>query len=176
MRQLSPFAAGFAALLLASCATEDEAASDNAAAAPALELTGRVVDAADVLAASTEATLTETLEALESDTGVQLVVATTPDLEGREIDAYSFDLGNAWGLGSAERNDGLLLLVAPNERQVRIEVGIGLESKVTNLEASEIIHVAMMPHLRRGDFSSAMIVGVDSLIEEVEETEVKEAA
>jgi uncharacterized protein len=90
------------------------------------ELTGRVVDNADILTPEAEAALTAKLAALETQTQRQLVVATVPDLQGYDISDYGYQLGRAWGLGDAERNDGALLLVAPNDRKVRIEVGYGL--------------------------------------------------
>lgn len=166
-----------ATCLTLGCAAEAE---DNPQAqstdAPALELTGRVVDAASIISAGVEADLTAKLEALESDTGVQLVVATTPSLDGREIDAYSLDLANAWGIGSAERDDGLLLLVAPNERQVRIDVGYGLEASVKDEEAAAIIYEAIVPEFRTGDFEAGIAKGVDRLVLEVTSIELKEAA
>ena len=160
-----------AAFLAMGCAAEADELP-----APALELTGRVVDAANIIGAETEAQLVGELETLESDTGVQLVVATTPSLEGRSIDAYSLDLANAWALGSAERNDGLMVLVAPTERQVRIEVGLGLEESVTDAEAQAIIDEAMSSAFRSGDFDGGIIDGVERLKLEVAPQDLKEAA
>ena len=171
--------AGFAALLMTSCAAEAEqpAASEAiASTAPALELTGRVVDRADIIGAEAEQRLTARLAAIESETGVQLVIATTPDLAGRAIDAYSFDLANAWGIGDANRDDGLLLLVAPNERQVRIDVGSGLEASVRDEEAASIIYEAILPEFRKGDFESGIANGVERLAIEVAPAAAKEAA
>ena len=102
-------------------------------AAPALAqpefpaLTGRVVDQADIIPAPIEAELTAKLENLETTTQRQLVVATVPTLDGYDISDYGYQLGREWEIGDAQRNDGALLLVAPNERRVRIEVGYGLE-------------------------------------------------
>lgn len=163
--------AGTAAALLSGCAADAREAET-----PALELTGRVVDAADVLSGSAEERLNTKLEALENDTGVQLVVATTPSLGGFLIDDYSLDLANDWGIGSAERNDGLLLLVAPNERKVRIEVGRGLEASVKDEEAAEIIRDDIVPSFSKEDYDSGVDAGVDALIREVTPYELKEAA
>ena len=165
--------AGLAALLLWGCSAEAE---EPAAPPPALELTGRVVDAADILSDRFEAQITAQIETLEAETGVQLVVATTPDLQGRDIGAYSFDLANAWGIGSAERNDGLMLLVAPNERQARIEVGLGLETTVQNAEAAAILEGAVLPEFRKGDYEAGIARGVDQLVREVSPAQRKEAA
>ncbi|MEP1422540.1 MAG: TPM domain-containing protein [Erythrobacter sp.] len=168
--------AGLATLLLSGCAAEADSAPLAGPPAPALELTGRVVDAADVLSPEFEAGLASKLGNLEERTLVQLVVATTPDLQNREIDDYSLDLANAWGLGNAERNDGLLLLVAPNERKVRIEFGLGLEASVNDEEAGRIIREDILPKFRSEDFEGGINAGVDNLISEVTSFELKEAA
>ncbi|MEO0906145.1 MAG: TPM domain-containing protein [Pseudomonadota bacterium] len=167
--------AGLAALLLTGCAAEAEAPATAQAAPPALELSGRVVDAAKITDPK-EADLTRTLETLEKDTGVQMVVATTPSLNGRTITDYSLDLANSWGLGNAERDDGLLLLVAPTERHVRIEVGYGLEASVRDEEASFIIRNEILPHFRSGEYETGITAAVDALIREVTPYELKEAA
>lgn len=171
IRSLIP---ALAALLSIGCTAE---AQDSAAStASALELTGRVVDAASILSPEFEQRLTARLAELEKDTQVQLVVATTPDLQGRNIDAYALDLGNSWGLGDPARNDGLLLLVAPNERQVRIEVGRGLEAAVRDEDAAAIIQNAILPRFRNGEFESGINAGVEGLVREVSPIPMKEAA
>ncbi|WP_427965844.1 TPM domain-containing protein [Altererythrobacter sp.] len=159
-------------LLLAGCGAEAGQAEQE----PALELTGRVVDAADVFTPEFETRLTKILEQLEEDTLVQLVVATTPSLEGYDIADYSISLARAWGLGDAKRDDGLMVLVAPNERKVRIEVGHGLEDKVKDEEAAQIIREQMIPQFRKGNYESGVNAGVTSLITEVTPVEMKEAA
>ncbi len=166
------FLLALAALSIAGCAAEAEAPE----AEPDLELTGRVVDAAEILAAPYETELTNRLAELEETTGVQLVVATTSDLGGREISAYAHELANDWKIGSAERLDGLLMLVAPNERKVRIEVGYGLEASVKDEEAAFIIHDDIVPHFEQGDFEAGIAAGVDRLTEEVSPFELEEAA
>jgi uncharacterized protein len=162
----------FAALLTLGCAAEGQ----DAQAAPALALTGRVVDAAAILPPEFEQRLTARLAALEQETKVQLVVATTPDLEGRTIDAYALDLANGWGLGDGQRDDGLLLLVAPTERKVRIEVGRGLEASVRDEDAAAIIREAIIPRFRSGDFEGGIEAGVTGLVSEVTLVLMKEAA
>ena len=160
------------ALLLSACAQ----ASGADKSAPALELTGRVVDAADIFTDQFEDSLTATLTQLEADTKVQLVVATTPDLRGYYIEDYSLELAKAWGIGSKERGDGLLVLVAPNERRVRIEVGLGLEASVRDEEAAEIIREAIIPAFKRSDYETGVSLGVGRLIDEITPIELKEAA
>lgn len=162
-----------------SCAAEAEtplAETNEAGPEPALELTGRVVDAADIFSSEFETAMASKLAALEEETGVQFVVATTPDLMDEPIEAYSLNLANAWAIGSAERDDGLLLLVAPNERRLRIEVGYGLEASVRDEEAAAIIRDDITPHFRNSDYESGVAAGVETLIEEVTPNESKEAA
>ena len=88
-------------------------------------LTGRVVDAANVLPPPVKVQLDQKLAALEARTGDQLLVATVPDLQGYEISDYGYRLGRTWGLGQRNLNNGVILLVAPKERRVRVEVGYG---------------------------------------------------
>ena len=96
------------------------------------ELSGRVVDAANIIPDDVEARLNQKLEALETQSQRQLVVVTLPDLQGYDIADYGYQLGRHWGLGDKQRNDGALLIVAPKERKVRIEVGYGLEPILTD--------------------------------------------
>jgi uncharacterized protein len=132
------------------------------------ELTGRVVDNADILPPEAEAALTAKLEALETQSQRQLVVATVPDLQGYDIADYGYQLGRAWGLGDAERNDGALLLVAPNERKVRIEVGYGLEGYLTDALSALIIQNAILPRFRDGDFPGGIAAGTDAIITQLQ--------
>ncbi len=159
-------------LALAGCVADAE----EAKLWPDLELTGRVMDAAEIFKPNFEEALTSKLAKLEKDTKVQLVVATTPDLEGHEIEFYSLELANSWGIGSEERDDGLILLVAPNERKVRIEVGRGLEASVKDEEAKEIIRDTIIPEFENGDYEAGVEAGVEKLILEVTPHEMKEAA
>ncbi len=171
------FSAAFAALVLAGCAVDQT--PERAAKAepmPARKLTGRVVDAADILSREFEDQLSSQLEQFEKDTRVQLVVATTPNLEGENVAVYTRKLGNAWGVGNETRDDGLILLVAPNERKTRIEVGNGLEEVVTNAEAQTIIDVHMLPKFRNGNFEAGIDAGVNQLMAEVTYSELKDAA
>ncbi len=132
------------------------------------ELTGRVVDNADLLTPEAEAALTAKLEALETQSQRQLVVATVPDLQGYDIADYGYQLGRAWGLGDKERNDGALLLVAPNDRKVRIEVGYGLEGYLTDALSSVIIQNQILPRFRDGDFPGGIVAGTDAIIAQLQ--------
>ncbi len=131
-------------------------------------LTGRVVDDADIIPADVEAQLIAQLEALETQSQRQLVVATVPDLQGYDISDYGYQLGREWGLGDAERNDGALLLVAPNERKVRIEVGYGLEGYLTDALSSLIIQNQILPRFRDGDFPGGIMAGTGSIIQQLQ--------
>lgn len=133
------------------------------------KLTGRVVDSANLLDPAQEAALTAKLEALETQSSRQLVVVTLPDLQGYEIEEYGYQLGRNWGIGQAEqgereKNNGALLIVAPNERKVRIEVGYGLEGILTDALSSIVIQQDILPRFRNKDFAGGIAAGADAII------------
>ena len=127
-------------------------------------LSGRVVDQAHLLQPDAEAALVAKLEKLEADTGDQLVVVTLESLQGYEIEDYGYRLGRAWGIGSKEHDTGALLIVAPNERRVRIEVGYGLEPVLTDAMSAQIIQNEILPAFRSGGFQRGITEGVDAII------------
>ena len=108
-----------------------------------------MVDAADVIPADVEAELEAKLATLEQQSQRQLVVATVPSLEGYPIEDYGYRLGREWGIGDAERNDGAILLVAPEDRKVRIEVGYGLEPVLTDGFSTLIVQNIILPRVSR---------------------------
>lgn len=128
-------------------------------------LTGRVVDGAGVLSQAAESDLDRKLAAHEQATGDQVVVATVPSLQGLSVEAFANRLFRAWGLGGAERDDGLLLLIAPSERKVRIEVGYGLEGVVTDAASSIIIQSLILPRFRSGDLQGGIEAGVGAVLD-----------
>ena len=130
-------------------------------------LTGRVVDDAQILSPDVERDLTGKLENLETTTGRQLVVATVPSLQGYPIEDYGYQLGRTWGIGEKDKNSGVILLVAPNERKVRIEVGYGLEPVLTDALSSVIIQSAILPKFRDGDLSGGIVAGTDAIVEQL---------
>jgi uncharacterized protein len=130
-------------------------------------LTGRVVDDANILSPQVEAGLTAKLASLEQSTGRQLVVATLPSLQGYEIEDYGYQLGRTWGIGEKGKNSGVILLVAPNERKVRIEVGYGLEPILTDALSSVIIQSAVLPKFKAGDLEGGVVAGTDALIQQL---------
>ena len=113
-------------------------------------LSGRVVDAAHILSPVTIADLERKLADLEQKSGIQLVVATVPSLEGEEIEPYANELFRAWKLGESKKDNGGLLLVAPKEKKIRIEVGYGLEGTLTDAISSLIIRNAIAPRFKAG--------------------------
>ncbi len=136
-----------------------------ALAAPSFpELTGRIVDAADVIPQATRAALEPKLEALETNSGIQLVVATVKSLDGQAIEPYANELFRHWKLGEATKNNGVLLLIAPKERKVRIEVGYGLEGTLTDALSKIVIANAIAPRFKAGDFGGGLERGVDDVI------------
>lgn len=130
-------------------------------------LSGRVVDAANLLPAPARTTINTRLTALEKATGHQFVVVTVPSLGGHAIEDYGVTLGRSWGIGRKDINDGVLLIVAPNERKVRIEVGYGLEKALRDEEAAVIIGKDILPAFRAGDFPRGISAGVDDVIREI---------
>ena len=104
------------------------------------------------------------LKALEDKSGIQLVVATVKSLEGNDIAPYANALFREWKLGEAGKNNGVLLLVAPNERKVRIEVGYGLEGRLTDAVTKIIIINFIAPSFKVGDYAGGIARGVDGLI------------
>ena len=127
-------------------------------------LTGRIVDQANVIPADTRNAIEPKLVDLEAKSGIQLVVATVTSLEGQEIEPYANELFRSWKLGEKTKNNGVLLLVAPNERRVRIEVGYGLEGTLTDALAKVIITNAIAPRFKTGDFGGGISRGVDDII------------
>ncbi len=128
-------------------------------------LTGRVVDAAHILDDATRARIADRLAAYEAKTSDQVVVATVPSLDGLPIEDYANRLFRQWGLGTREKNNGALLLVAPRERKVRIEVGYGVEGGLTDAISSVIINSAIIPKFRQGDFAGGVEAGVDAMVD-----------
>ena len=127
-------------------------------------LSGRVVDQANIIQPSTRSAIEQKLADLETKSGIQLVVATVSSLEGQDIEPYANELFRTWQLGEKSKNNGVLFLVAPNERRVRIEVGYGLEKTLTDALSKVIIVNAITPRFKTGDFSGGISRGVDDII------------
>ena len=121
-----------------------------------------VVDAANILDPAQEQALSQKLIAQKQASGRSLVVATIPDLQGYDISDYGYRLGRAWGIGD-KTNQGVLLIVAPNERKIRIEVGYGVEGILTDALSSQIIRNAITPRFKAGDMAGGIDAGVDQI-------------
>ena len=123
-------------------------------------LTGRVVDEANILSSQAERQLTTLLQA---KTKHQVVVVTLASLEEKSIEDYGYQLGRHWGIGEKGNDNGVLLIIAPNERQVRIEVGYGLESVLTDAVSSVILN-NMTPDLTKNNYNQAALIGVQQIL------------
>lgn len=130
-------------------------------------LTGRVMDLADLLQPQTEAWLDDYLSELERTDSTQVAVLTIPALAGENLEEYSVRVAQTWGLGRRDFDNGALLLVARDDRTVRIEVGYGLEGTLTDLLAGRIVDNEIVPHFSAGDFDGGVIAGVTSLAKAV---------
>ena len=127
-------------------------------------LTGRVVDQAGIMSAASRSDIEAKSKELEDKSGIQLVVATVKSLQGSDIETYANELFRFWKLGEAKKNNGVLLLVAPAEHKVRIEVGYGLEGTLTDALSSVIISSAIVPRFKANDYSGGIQRGVEGII------------
>lgn len=126
-------------------------------------LTGRVVDQAGILSSSEESSLSNKLAALEKKTTIQLVVVTLKSLQSRTVEEWGLALGRGWGIGQVGKNNGVLLVVAPNERELRIEVGYGLEGDLPDATADSIIRNVIVPRFKAGNLYGGINDGVDAI-------------
>jgi len=131
---------------------------------PLPALTGRVVDQADILGTSEESRLTNKLRDLETKTSIQLVVVTLPSLRGSPIEDWGLALGRTWAIGQKGKDNGVLLVVAPNDRELRIEVGYGLEGTLPDATADSIIRNVIVPRFKAGNMAGGVSDGVDAII------------
>ena len=165
-------------LLIAAIAVLCVAAAAHAQTFP--KLTGRVVDDAHLLTQQQVDQLTQLSQSVEQASSRQLVIATIPDLQGYPIEDYGYKLGRAWAIGQKEIDNGIILLVAPNERKVRIEVGYGLEPIMTDALSNMIIRDDILPKFRDGDMAGGIIAGAQAIADQLkappDEAEQKVAA
>ena len=160
-RMARPFAHVFLAALIAFVL----AAGAARAALTFPTLTGRVVDDAGILSPETQQRLTALSAEHQQQTGNMVVVATLKSLQGTDIDTYGYQLGRAWGLGKAGKNNGVLITIAPNERKVRIDVGYGLEGTLTDAQSVLIINNTMRPFFKKGDYDSGVLAGTVQVLQ-----------
>ncbi|MDX2024563.1 MAG: TPM domain-containing protein [Deltaproteobacteria bacterium] len=135
-----------------------------AQAAPVPTLSRRVEDQAGVLSAQQQQELESTLAAYEQRTGHQFALLTVKSLDGSPLEEFSIQVADAWKLGDKQRDDGLLVLLAVQERRVRVEVGYGLEGVITDAVSRQVIDNQMKPHFRSGDYAGGLMAGFDALM------------
>src|SRR6516165_1389828 len=128
------------------------------------QLTGRVVDQTGTLSAGDIASLTQKLEDLETRKGSQLAVLIVPTTQPETIEQFSLRVAEAWKVGRKRIDDGAILVVAKNDRKLRIEVGYGLEGSLTDATANRIINETIVPKFRNGDFAGGISAGVDRMV------------
>ena len=159
-------------LLAVNLSAADNATEQNASVkeTPSKEsskfpaLTGRVVDQAGILSPAVKAELETALAAHENNTTNQVVVVTLESLNGANIEEYSLELGRRWGIGQKGKDNGVLLVVAPNDKQIRIEVGYGLEGILTDALSSNIINYYIIPEFKKGDIQNGIKIGTQKII------------
>jgi uncharacterized protein len=138
-------------------------------------LTGRVIDLAHILPSDLAASLSSELAQHEQRTGNQVVLLTIPSLQGESLEEFSHRVATTWKLGQKGRDNGVLLLVLTGERRIRIEVGYGLEGKLTDAQASRIIRREMVPRFRAGDYPTGVAAGLRAVMGMIEGTYSTEA-
>lgn len=127
-----------------------------------MAMQGRITDTAGILTEEEETRLSDRLARYEKHTRHQMVVATTASLHGARVDNFGTCLGNRWGIGRKEQDDGILILVAPNERQLRVATGTGMEKMLTDDDALAVIR-QMTPHFQSGDYADGLSIGIDAI-------------
>lgn len=133
------------------------------------KLTGRVVDDAHLLSPEQVAQLTQLSAEVQQASSRQFVVATIPDLQGYDIADYGYQLLRTWGIGQKEANNGIILIIAPTERKVRIEVGYGLEPIMTDALSNQIISQTIVPKFKAGDMAGGIVAGAQAIAEQMKQ-------
>jgi uncharacterized protein len=129
------------------------------------KLQGYVNDYAGMISAQAKATLEQELQAFEQTDSTQILVLTIPSLEGEVLEEFSIKVAEQWKIGQKGKDNGIIVLVSKQDRKIRIEVGRGLEGKITDLMSGRIIDLVIKPNFKRGDFDSGLISGVHALID-----------
>ena len=139
-------------------------------------LTGRVTDNAQILSPATTQSLTESLKAHEDRTGNQIAVLTVPTIDGESIEEYAAQVFEAWKLGQQGKDNGVLILIVPDDRRMRIEVGYGLEGTLTDGMAGQIIRTVMTPKFKNGDYDGGITQGALAVMNVLEGGELPDVA
>ncbi len=165
LKTLSPFAVWVVLTLAALVAVQPAVAQSTK---PLPQLTGRVVDNANMISSGSEAYLEKLLAAHEAKSGNQLVVLTIKSLAGESLEDYSLQVARGWALGQKDLNNGVLFLVAKNDRKMRIEVGYGLEGTLTDGISGYIIRRTIRPAFKAGQFDNGIKRGTAQIVEVLE--------
>ncbi len=128
-------------------------------------LQGYVNDYAGMISPSVKSKIEEDLRAFEQSDSTQIVILTIPSLEGEDIEEFGIKVGDTWKIGQKDKDNGAILIVSKQERRIRIEVGRGLEGKLTDLMSGRIIDGVIKPRFKEGDFDGGFIAGVSSMID-----------
>lgn len=137
---------------------------------------GPVYDGADILSPATEAALDARLRDYNRETGRAIVIATVPTINGQPIEPYATGLFANWGIGGEKRDQGLLLLIAKEDRKLRIEVGYGLHPYFGGIMAGRVINDVITPRFKAGDFDGGVTAGVDAIVEHLARSPADAAA
>ena len=129
------------------------------------KLQGYVNDYAGMISPPAKSKIEEALRAFEQSDSTQIVILTIPSLEGEDIEQFGIKVGDTWKIGQKAKDNGAILIVSKQERRIRIEVGRGLEGKLTDLTVGRIIDLVIMPRFKQADFDGGFIAGVSSLID-----------
>ena len=129
---------------------------------------GPIYDGAHIIAPADAAALDAKLRAYNQATGRAIIVATVPSLDGQSIEDYSQQLAESWGIGGKESENGLLLLVAPTERELRIATARGLQERMTDIMSGRIIRDTIVPHFKQNDYSGGIVAGVDAIVQQLD--------
>ncbi len=131
------------------------------------KLTSQVVDEAGIFTSEQKSQLSSLLKKHETNSSNQIVVVTLKSLNGYDISEYGYQLGREWGIGQKGKNNGILLIIAPNDRKVRIEVGYGLEGALTDANSEMIISNIITPYFKKGDYFTGTVRGIDAITETI---------
>lgn len=129
------------------------------------KLQGYVNDYAGMISSPAKSKIEEALRTFEQSDSTQIVILTVPSLEGENIEEFGIKVGEAWKIGKKGKDNGILFIVSKQERKIRIEVGYGLEGKLTDLTAGRIIDLVIKPRFKQEDYDGGFIAGVSSLID-----------
>jgi uncharacterized protein len=129
------------------------------------KLQGYVNDYADMISPQMRDQLANELHAFEQSDSTQIVILTIPSLEGEALEDFSIKVAEAWKIGQKNKDNGAILLVAKQDRKIRVEVGRGLEGRLTDLMSGRIIDLVIQPRFKSGDFDGGFAAGVSALID-----------